>query len=118
MIGADRKDELERLIGAMCDGTITIEDTGLLDALVTKNEEARRFYNNYMFLHAELYSQHASLGAVETLAESHAPAYESFDRTPYRWLALAAALIGVALGSSWLTYFISRPTKSKVAEVA
>src|SRR5215216_1150935 len=66
MIGADQKDKLGRLVGAMCDGTITADDAGQLDALVTNNEEARRFYNNYMFLHAELYSQHASLGAVES----------------------------------------------------
>ena len=66
MIGADRNDELGRLVGAMCDGTITADDTGQLDALVTNDEEARRFYNNYMFLHAELYSQHASLEAVES----------------------------------------------------
>ena len=65
MIGAGRNDELGRLVGAMCDGTITADDTGQLDALLTKDEEARRFYNNYMFLHAELYSQHASLEAVE-----------------------------------------------------
>src|SRR4051812_44537621 len=110
--------DLERLLEAMCNGTISQDESARLDSLLETSEDARRFYNNYMFLHAELYSQHASLGAVETLAESHAPAYESFDRTPYRWLALAAALIAVALGSSWLTYFISRPTESKLAEVA
>ena len=65
-MGQDRNDELGRLVGAMCDGTITADDTGQLDALLTEDEEARRFYNNYMFLHAELYSQHASLEAVES----------------------------------------------------
>jgi len=45
---------------------ITADDTGQLNALLTQDEEARRFYNNYMFLHAELYSQHASLEAVES----------------------------------------------------
>ena len=69
MIGADRNSELGRLVGAMCDGTITADDAGQLDALVTTNEEARRFYNNYMFLHAELYSQHASLEVVEKVSD-------------------------------------------------
>ena len=65
MIGADQNDELRRLVGAMCDGTISAADAGQLDVLLTQDEEARQFYNNYMFLHAELYSQHASLEAVE-----------------------------------------------------
>ena len=66
MSGAFRNDGLGRLVGAMCDGTITADDTGQLNALMTQDEEARRFYNNYMFLHAELYSQHASLEAVDS----------------------------------------------------
>src|SRR6267142_6574408 len=76
MSGAFRNDELGRLVGAMCDGTITAEDTGQLDALLTKNEEARRFYNNYMFLHAELYSQHAAAPIADLglrIADSNAP---------------------------------------------
>ena len=36
MIGAYRNDELGRLVGAMCDGTITADDTGQLDALLTR----------------------------------------------------------------------------------
>src|SRR3954469_5520393 len=106
MIGAYRKDEVVRLVGAMCDGTITSDDTGQLDALLTKNEEARRFYNNYMFLHAELYSQHAA-GPIANLGlrvvDSNAPNPKSEIRTPKyaRWLAIAAALFGVAAVSSW-----------------
>ena len=72
MIGAGRNDELGRLVGAMCDGTITADDTEQLDALLTEDNDARRFYNNYMFLHAELYSQHVSLEAVELVEGSGA----------------------------------------------
>ena len=35
MSGAFRDDALERLVGAMCDGTITADDTGRLNALLT-----------------------------------------------------------------------------------
>src|SRR6187401_1884769 len=65
MIGAYRNEDLGRLVGGMCNGTITADETIQLDGLLTKDEGARRFYNNYMFLHAELYSQHVSLEAVE-----------------------------------------------------
>src|SRR4029078_11224625 len=65
MTGAGWSDELGRLIGAMCDGTIAADDARQLDALLTDDQEARRFYNNYMFMHAELYSPHVALEAVE-----------------------------------------------------
>src|SRR5438105_8970669 len=68
MIGSYR-DELGLLVGAICDGTIADDECERLNSLLKKNEEARQFYNNYMFLHAELYSQHASLEAVEHEAE-------------------------------------------------
>ena len=58
--------ELGRLVGAMCDGAVSADDTEQLDLLLERNEEARRFYNNYMFLHAELYTQHVSLEVVES----------------------------------------------------
>ena len=40
MIGADGNDELGRLVGAMCDGTITADDTEQLDALLTKDRRS------------------------------------------------------------------------------
>ena len=60
MSGTYQNGELGRLVGAMCDGTISADDTGQLDSLLTTDDNARQFYNNYMFLHAELYSQHAA----------------------------------------------------------
>src|SRR2546423_1195564 len=66
MSANDPNGELGVLIGAMCDGTITADESGRLDTLLASNKNARQFYNNYMFLHAELYSQHASVEAVES----------------------------------------------------
>jgi hypothetical protein len=132
MIGAYRKDEVVRLVGAMCDGTITSDDTGQLDALLTKNEEARRFYNNYMFLHAELYSQHASLKVVESGAgcelgiADRGSERAGSSTTPQRalshkrvgWLVIAAALVGVAAVSSWATYAVTRGRLTSAPAVA
>jgi hypothetical protein len=114
MSGTYQNDELGRLVGAMCDGTISVDDSGQLDSLLTTDEDARRFYNNYMFLHAELYSQHAAVGASR---ESRVACYEqgrvegrepesvlSLSRKRFSWLAIAAGLIGVAVASSWATY--------------
>src|SRR5438067_449622 len=106
-----RNDELGRLVGTMCDGTITADETGRLDSLLAGDEEARQFYNNYMFLHAELYSQHASVEAVESVGKCGVGSVEcgvrvvdsseikpqSAIRNPkfVGWLAIAATLVGV-----------------------
>jgi FecR protein len=134
MIGMTRNDDLGRLVGAMCNGTITADDTGQLDALLTRNEDARRFYNDYMFLHAELYSQHASLDAVESGADcglagadlsstpgavgESASRATSLNRKQYAWLAVAAALVGVAAVSSWVTYAVTGGRVVNSPEVA
>ena len=109
-----RNDELGRLVGAMCDGTISADDTGQLDSLLTTDDNARQYYNNYMFLHAELYSQHAAGQEIADcdsqwvpgVADSDAINPKSEIRNPksIRWLAIAAGLIGVAAVSSWITY--------------
>src|SRR6478752_4234556 len=115
-----RNGELGTLVGAMCDGTITADETGRLDALLSSDEDARQFYNNYMFLHAELYSQHASVEAVEIgkdlglhISDTESeragassppsedkpqPASQEFALRGRRWgwIAVAAALVGVA----------------------
>ncbi len=117
--------ELERLVGAMCDGTITAEEIAQLDSRLTKDVSARAFYNNYMFLHGELYSQHAALECRQELRVESSPR-RIFDRGPERasrfngwraWLAIAAGLVGVAAGSSWLTYSLASGER-RAADVA
>jgi hypothetical protein len=84
-----------------------------------------------MFLHAALYSQHA---AVEQVAQQNGQSLDSFSllaeqphstseggaRPRWRsWLAIAAALVGVAAVSSWGTYMAigvaQRPAPSLAA---
>jgi hypothetical protein len=105
--------ELDRLMSRLCDGTLTADEAVELDAMLSADSDARRVYNNYMFLHAELFSQHASLEAVESGAgrelgmEGREPdqtvglAARSSILHTRGWLAIAAALIGVAAVSSW-----------------
>jgi hypothetical protein len=98
-------DELGRLMSALCNGTLTAEDAARLDKLVTTEETARRCYNNFMFLHAELYSQHASVVPAEEkqlqeVGERPLP----LSRRRYGWAAIAAAVVGVAAVSSWVTF--------------
>jgi hypothetical protein len=112
---SNRNDELGRLVGAMCNGTISADESRQLDSLLTSDREARRFYNNYMFMHAELYSQHTSLEAVEIgngRSERQPLARVSevtaLSRKRYGWVAIAAALVGVAAVSSWATFAMTR----------
>jgi hypothetical protein len=99
-----RENELLRLVGAMCDGTITTAEAEALDAFVTSDSGARAFYNNYVFMHGELYSRHAVLivsGTPEVNIRE--PAGASRSVAWQKWLAVAAVLVGVAAVSSWLT---------------
>jgi FecR protein len=117
--------ELQRMVGEFCHGTLVDADSTLLDAVLEKDAEARQFFNNYMFLHAELYAQHANLdceSAVESLeqqtAEIAGVSHVIARPARFLWLAIAAALVGVAIGSSWLTFWVttSGPAISSVAK--
>ncbi len=107
---ADRlNDELANLMGALCAGALSAEENSCLDSLLTNDESARRCYNNYMFLHAELYSQHASLlSAEEAAPPERAATLMPRRRKRYAWLAIAASLLGVAAVSSWLSHAMTR----------
>ena len=76
-----------------------------------------------MFVHGELYSQHAAVGDCRELSEvahelgvaSHAPETAS-PMTQSRgwrvWLAIAAAIVGVAAVSSWVTSSFDRLSRT------
>jgi hypothetical protein len=119
-------EELDRLLGGWCDGTLSADDGARLDSLIQSNDDARRFYNNYMFLHAELYAQHASLNVESrgSRVESREPkiAFEperavSSPTSSSRWFAIAATILGVAISSSWLTIAMTRD-RGQVAQSA
>jgi hypothetical protein len=116
MTGTTRDDELARLVGQLCDGTLTAESGSRLDEILVKDEASRRFYNNYLFLHAELYSQHAgpAISAGELLPAS-VPQTARLSRR-WAWIAIAATLVGVAAVSSWVTHAMTTGRQSPVHE--
>ncbi len=121
-MATDIQENLDRLLGALCDGTLTADDYARLDALLANDDNARRFYNDYIFLHAELYSQHAAVGEIADIglqiADSRSDDLDpkSEIRNPKSriwWAAAAAALVGVAVGSSWLTYLFANHSPAR-----
>lgn len=118
-MATDCTQEIEQLAAAMCNGTITADEAARLDSLLAKDPAARAFYNDYFFLHGELYSRHASLGVGTDLRPEVAEvvAMQSTRRAWLGWLAVAAALLGVSAVSSWLTYSIATNGRPSV-EVA
>jgi hypothetical protein len=123
-MASELHEELDRLLGGLCDGTLTADGYRRLDGFVQSDDDARRFYNNYMFMHAALYSQHAtvehvaqtsgqSLDSVSLLGEPSHPTFRGGARPRwYSLLAIAAALVGVAAVSSWGTYMAIRVAQS------
>jgi FecR protein len=105
------RDELNRLVGEYCHGTISEADMATLDAQLATDAGAREFYNNYMFLHAELYTLQAGIDCQELVAKIEdreldlaSAAMMASTRAGTHWWAVAATIVGVAIGSSWLTY--------------
>ncbi len=119
--------ELQDLLGKLCNGLITNDEVHRLDAVLSQEETARQAYNNYMFLHAELFAQHASLEAPQdgqscepwtadcgleaptastnTARTKPSPAH---SKRQFPWWTLAAMVLGVAAFSSVATYQVLR----------
>jgi ferric-dicitrate binding protein FerR (iron transport regulator) len=116
-------EQLLDAIGDLCNGTI---DEGVgreLDDLLAGDAQARRIYTNYMWTHACLYAEAGSLhhegdATRHAALTSHLDTLDDDLATPRRgarrsWLALAAAILGVAAFSSWAT---ARWTERQMAE--
>jgi hypothetical protein len=124
-------DELGGLMSALCDGTLSDAGCARLDSLVTTDEAARQCYNNYMFLHAELFSQHACERGAGShpertrqeviafpIAAASNPQSAVRNTRSVAWPAIAAAVVGVAAVSSWVTYFLTRPLQTATTSLA
>jgi hypothetical protein len=126
---SDLHEKMGRLLGGLCDGTLTADAYQRLDQLVQSEVEARRFYNNYMFMHAALYSQHAAVEPAIPLNGQSPDSSSLVDEMPSaheeiappvwrRWLLTAAALVGVAAVSSWGTYMAIGVAKRSTTTLA
>jgi hypothetical protein len=119
MTSQPASDELNRLVNDYCNGTSLAEDMRRLDEILSCDGEARRFYNNFMFLHAALYADQASAARadeVQITCDVPEPKFArssvvGFAKLRKAWLAMAASLIAVAAVSSWVTY---RATKASL----
>lgn len=111
--------ELHRLAGDLCHGTLSEDDGERLDSLLHGDAAARQFYLNYMFLHAELYTQHASVcdDGRATTSNERETRLGRFSLVTLRgsllsWFMIAASLLIVGAGSSWLTFLATRSDTS------
>lgn len=85
-------DDLVQLVGGLCNGTLRQEEFDCLDQLLLASDAARRFYSEYMFLHAELYAQqtrfmepHSDLLAsiVDGVTAAETMSGREFDEAPH-----------------------------------
>lgn len=113
-IPANKFDEIEALVSALCDEQITPRQAARLEQLACESDEVRRFLLDYLQLHGELYWQYAA-GTRETLPEPReatpvaiASRSSRLLRGPVAWLSrvtaaslalttLAAGLLAVLL---------------------
>jgi hypothetical protein len=134
MTGGGLTHELASLFDRLCDGTLTDDQAQQLDNVLSKDEAARQSYNNYMYLHAELYAQHASVevaesgsdfgfrilecGLVEAGSETGRSLIAKRSQRAFPWWAVAAVIVGIAAFSSWGTYLATRATSTNAVASA
>src|SRR5438067_4302648 len=88
--------ELEQLLAALCDGSLTDPDHARLEAMLSADAECRRHYLEYVDLHAQLLAAPGLLIGELTAPASVTPTPNRFRRlAPY--LALVAATLIVSL---------------------
>jgi hypothetical protein len=105
------QDELLDLLGGFANASLSAVDTARLNECLRTDAVARSTYLRYMCLESELHMRHATPDAATEAEEflaiegSLSPRRQHPQRlAAWHWLAIAAALTGVAVGSSFLTY--------------
>ena len=96
MMEYERPDaELRRLVSALCEGTITEREYERLERLVADDPDARRFYYDYVSLHAELtWTQVASLsGSVPSDSDKNV-VQSSSDKTESQEVSAQTPVLG------------------------
>jgi hypothetical protein len=119
--------ELERLIEALCQGSISAEEAARLNDLLARDPTARTSYLERLWMDAELFATfldseagkpieavtfHPNRQPVESVTTSVANIAKSravrFLSSYSAWLAVAAALLIACLGSGWLAFLGAR----------
>jgi hypothetical protein len=111
------QDDLLDLLGGFANESLSDAETVRFNECLRADDAARLTYLRYMCLESELHMRHATPVAAaeaEVLLAAHncspsADGRRSQQSAAWHWLAIAATLMGVAVGSSLLTYqFASR----------
>ena len=116
------REELLALCDALLEGTLEPRQKERLEELVVSEAGARKFYVEYLQLHASLRVQGARLGeeSLESVLRSVSPGRDSGRASPTRpfrgwWLRAAAAFVlgGILTGTVWM---LERPVVLAVLE--
>lgn len=111
--------QLRLLLDGFCNRSLDEAQVRELDSLLQSDAEARKAYLAALNMEAELFSSHADLEAVP--AEVAAPMVERQPTVKpqaarsFNWLAIAASLLAVAVGSSFVTRQFVQPVASAAA---
>ena len=112
------RNELQRLLAAWCNDTISSEEVDRLEELLHDDPMARQTYLEYATTEAELHSTfadsfHSELEDEGVALATFKPILDARDGfqqknshgwNSTKWMFLAASLIGVAVVSSWVTW--------------
>jgi len=119
--------ELDRLIDALCELSITADDAAHLNDLLVRDAAARTCFLERIWMDAELFATYldsesgkpiesASIDADSEVVESSLtsnrilahPRASKFARLRRAWMAVAAALVIACFGSGWLAFLGAR----------
>jgi hypothetical protein len=96
MLSSDERNELRGLLDALCEETITPEQTRRLEEIVLRSPEAEAFYVQYVSQYADLIRHFAALAAPAADAPKAKKARRPVRRRAWVVLAGAVGLLGAA----------------------
>src|SRR5436190_602049 len=79
--GSCPNEALWRLVGSLCDGTLTEADRDGLESLLRDDHEAKQFVAAYLDLHAQILWRHREAVASEEVAGIGRPAEDSIQKS-------------------------------------
>jgi len=103
-----------RVLGDLCNGSIDPRDGHWLEELLCHDEQVQALYVDYMAMHACLHAESIALEEPDRSAAVQASTVQQrlprgkfsswLQDSPRQYVALAAALVGIALFTSWAMY--------------
>ncbi len=114
--------DLEGLLNNLVDGTLTEDHEQVLADILRTNASARRYYRQFMSLHADLQWDYASAAVLQQETERSSPAERGRGGWAIaKWCSVAAALavaLFAALTVGWPRLFSPDHARSVIGRVA